>query len=68
MCIRDRLKPTSLTDFGRRVDALGTFAQLPEAAALAAANKRIGNILKKADISIPLMEDAALLKLSLIHI
>jgi glycyl-tRNA synthetase beta chain len=56
------LKPTSLTDFGRRVDALGTFAQLPEAAALAAANKRIGNILKKADISIPLMEDAALLK------
>ena len=56
------LKPTSLTDFGRRVDALGTFAQLPEAAALAAANKRIGNILKKADIAIPLMEDAALLK------
>ncbi len=56
------LKPTSLTDFGRRLDALGTFAQLPEAAALAAANKRISNILKKADISIPLMEDAALLK------
>jgi len=55
-------KPTSLADFARRVDAMGVFAQLPEAAALAAANKRIGNILKKADISIPLMEDAALLK------
>lgn len=55
------LKPASLTDFGRRVDALGMFAQLPEAAALAAANKRIGNILKKADIDIPAMEDAPLL-------
>ena len=55
------LKPTSLYDFDRRIDAIGTFAQLPEAAALAAANKRIGNILKKADIAIPAMEDAALL-------
>ncbi|MCO5055065.1 glycine--tRNA ligase subunit beta, partial [Thermomonas sp.] len=56
------LKPASLTDFARRLDAIGTFAQLPEAAALAAANKRIGNILKKADIDIPLQEDAALLR------
>ncbi|MBZ0086542.1 MAG: glycine--tRNA ligase subunit beta [Thermomonas sp.] len=56
------LKPASLTDFARRLDAIGTFAQLPEAAALAAANKRIGNILKKADINIPLQEDAALLR------
>ncbi|WP_425507919.1 glycine--tRNA ligase subunit beta [Thermomonas paludicola] len=55
------LKPASLYDFDRRLDAIGTFAQLPEAAALAAANKRIGNILKKADIDIPAMEDAALL-------
>ena len=54
-------KPTSLYDFDRRIDAIGTFAQLPEAAALAAANKRIGNILKKADIAIPGMEDPALL-------
>ena len=51
----------SLYDFDRRVDAIGTFAQLPEAAALAAANKRIGNILKKADIAIPGMEDTELL-------
>lgn len=55
------VKPTSLYDFDRRLDAIGIFAQLPEAAALAAANKRIGNILKKADIAIPAMEDAALL-------
>ncbi|MBV2209136.1 MAG: glycine--tRNA ligase subunit beta [Thermomonas sp.] len=55
------LKPASLTDFSRRLEAIGSFAQLPEAAALAAANKRIGNILKKADIAIPLQEDAALL-------
>ena len=54
-------KPTSLYDFDRRIDAIGTFAQLPEAAALAAANKRIGNILKKAHIAIPGMEDPALL-------
>ena len=54
-------KPKSLYDFDRRIDAIGTFAQLPEAAALAAANKRIGNILKKADIEIPGMEDPALL-------
>jgi glycyl-tRNA synthetase beta chain len=54
------LKPTSLLDFDRRLDAIGTFAQLPEAAALAAANKRIGNILKKADGTIPVAVDAAL--------
>ena len=56
------LKPASLYDFDRRLAAIGSFAQLPEAAALAAANKRIGNILKKADIAIPAMEDAALLR------
>ena len=43
------LKPASLYDFDRRIDAIGTFAQLPEAAALAAANKRIGNILRKSE-------------------
>ena len=55
------LKPASLYDFDRRIDAIGSFAQLPEAAALAAANKRIGNILKKAEIAIPALEDPALL-------
>ncbi len=55
------LKPASLYDFDRRIDAIGTFAQLPEAAALAAANKRIGNILKKSDVSIAETIDHALL-------
>ena len=55
------LKPTSLYDFDRRIEAIGTFAQLPEAAALAAANKRIGNILKKAEGEIPNIEDHTLL-------
>lgn len=55
------LKPKSLYDFDRRIDAIGTFAQLPEAAALAAANKRIGNILKKVDGEIANIEDHTLL-------
>jgi glycyl-tRNA synthetase beta chain len=45
-------RPISLYDFDRRIDAIGSFAQLPEAEALAAANKRIGNILKKTDAAI----------------
>ncbi|KRG76641.1 glycyl-tRNA synthetase subunit beta [Stenotrophomonas chelatiphaga] len=56
------LKPASLYDFDRRIDAIGTFAALPEAPALAAANKRIGNILRKADIEIPGQIDPALLQ------
>ena len=56
------LKPASLHDVDRRIHAIGAFAQLPDAAALAAANKRIGNILKKADIAIPDAEDRALLR------
>ena len=37
----------SLPDFGKRLKAIAEFAKLPQAVALAAANKRIGNILKK---------------------
>ncbi len=55
------LKPVSLYDFDRRIDAIGTFAALPEAEALAAANKRIRNILRKAEGDIPGMIDPALL-------
>jgi glycyl-tRNA synthetase beta chain len=40
--------PESLPDFDRRLRAVAEFAKLSEAAALAAANKRIGNILKQA--------------------
>jgi glycyl-tRNA synthetase beta chain len=36
-------------DFAGRLDAVRAFAALPEAPALAAANKRVGNILKKSD-------------------
>ncbi len=43
----------SLPDFDRRLQAIGEFAKLPEAEALAAANKRIRNILKKAEGDVP---------------
>ena len=42
------LQPQRLGDVSKRLEAVRAFAALPEAAALAAANKRIGNILKKA--------------------
>jgi glycyl-tRNA synthetase beta chain len=56
------LKPASLVDFDRRLAAIGRFAVLPEAEALAAANKRIGNILRKAEDPIPASEDRTLLR------
>jgi glycyl-tRNA synthetase beta chain len=40
--------PRRLAEVPRRLAAVRAFAALPEASALAAANKRIGNILKKA--------------------
>jgi glycyl-tRNA synthetase beta chain len=40
---------TTLADLRDRLDALSGFMQLPEAEDLVAANKRIGNILRKAD-------------------
>ena len=43
------LRPERLSDVAQRLEAVRAFAALPEAAALAAANKRVGNILKKAD-------------------
>ncbi len=42
------LRPQHLGDVARRLAAVRVFAALPEAPALAAANKRISNILKKA--------------------
>jgi len=45
--------PRSLADFDRRLKAIAQFALLPEAEALAAANKRIRNILRKAEGGIP---------------
>ena len=45
--------PTSPLDFDRRVRAVSAFRKLPAASSLAAANKRIGNILRRADQVIP---------------
>ncbi|UQQ15700.1 glycine--tRNA ligase subunit beta [Xanthomonas arboricola] len=52
----------SLYDFDRRIDAIGIFATLPEAEALAAANKRIRNILRKVEGEIPGDIDTTLLR------
>jgi len=41
-------QPASLVDFDRRLAAVQTFARLDQAESLAAANKRIANILRKA--------------------
>jgi glycyl-tRNA synthetase beta chain len=41
------LRPVSPVDFDRRIRAVNEFVKLPEAESLAAANKRINNILKK---------------------
>ncbi|OOW90195.1 glycine--tRNA ligase subunit beta [Xanthomonas campestris pv. vitistrifoliae] len=54
--------PGSLYDFDRRIDAIGIFATLPEAEALAAANKRIRNILRKVEGEIPGDIDTSLLR------
>ncbi|HSW20534.1 MAG TPA: glycine--tRNA ligase subunit beta [Ramlibacter sp.] len=56
------LKPQRLGDVAKRLAAVRAFAALPEAPALAAANKRIGNILKKADGAVDPHVSEALLK------
>lgn len=44
-------QPRSMFDFHRRLTACGQFWHCPEAKSLAAANKRIRNILKRAELS-----------------
>ena len=46
-------RPTRPLDFDRRVRAVHAFRELPEAASLTAANKRIRNILRKVDTVLP---------------
>jgi glycyl-tRNA synthetase beta chain len=53
------LRPARWGDIPRRLAAVRAFADLPESAALAAANKRVGNILKKADDAVPGTVDTA---------
>jgi glycyl-tRNA synthetase beta chain len=55
-------RPERWAEIPRRLAAVRAFASLPEAAPLAAANKRVGNILKKADEPLAALRvDAALL-------
>ena len=56
------LRPQRLGDIPKRLAAVRAFAVLPESASLAAANKRVGNILKKAEGAVEAKVDAALLK------
>lgn len=56
------LNPQHLSDIPKRLAAVRAFAALPEAASLAAANKRVGNILKKSEGAIPGTVDTGLLQ------
>ena len=56
------LKPQRLGDVAKRLAAVRVFAALPEAPALAAANKRVGNILKKAEGTVEAKINPALLQ------
>jgi glycyl-tRNA synthetase beta chain len=56
------LRPQRLGDIPKRLAAVRAFAALPEAASLAAANKRVGNILKKVGADVTAQVDGTLLK------
>jgi glycyl-tRNA synthetase beta chain len=55
-------RPTRPADFDQRVRAVTAFRDLPEAESLAAANKRIRNILRKTEESFPESPDIQLLQ------
>jgi len=56
------VQPRSLIDFDRRLRAVAEFGRRPEAASLAAANKRVANILRKSETeeagALPVMDPA----------
>jgi glycyl-tRNA synthetase beta chain len=52
--------PDSLPDFVKRIEAVSEFSKLPESENLAAANKRIHNILKKNTENLPDETDSSL--------
>lgn len=56
------LHPQNFSDVSRRIAAVRDFMALPDAKSLAAANKRVGNILKKAAQEASREVDAALLQ------
>jgi glycyl-tRNA synthetase beta chain len=51
-----------ISEIPKRLNAIKEFSQLPESKDLASANKRVGNILKKADLKSTLKVNQALLK------
>jgi glycyl-tRNA synthetase beta chain len=55
-------QPARPLDFDQRMRAVRAFRDLPEADSLSAANKRIRNILRKAETAIPAKYDTALLQ------
>lgn len=56
------VRPESLPDLRRRLTAIAAFSLGPDAVALAAANKRIRNILRKAEQRVPGQVDSRLLR------
>jgi glycyl-tRNA synthetase beta chain len=54
--------PLVVADLPERLAAVRSFSALPESSSLAAANKRVGNILKKAETSVVPIVDETLLK------
>ena len=62
IALRDSPERLTLIDIVRRLAAVRAFAELPEASALAAANKRVGNILKKAEGAVEAKVNPALLQ------
>ncbi len=55
------LQPELIAEVPKRLEAVRAFAALPESSSLAAANKRIGNILKKSDVAATAALDESLL-------
>ena len=53
-------RPGRLNDLAAKLDAVASFKALPEAAALAAANKRVQNLLKKADAELGAVNESLL--------
>lgn len=56
------IRPTQPLDFDQRIKAVQHFQTLPESESLSAANKRVKNILAKADVAVPDTIDSKLLQ------
>ena len=56
------MRPVQIALVPKQLNAVRVFVTLPESASLAAANKRVGNILKKVEGGVPVKIDATLFK------